>query len=226
MASEPTTPPQRLLPILTWTLIGLNILVYFWDRGGHVLGTSTVLTDLAMRPQEIVFVMQGRGEALALGKVFTSMFLHGNLGHLIGNMLFLNTFGPSVERALSGPRFALYYLFWGVVAAGAHVFVNPGSDVPTLGASGAIGGVLGAFFILFPASKIEVFLYVTTEAVPAWLLLGAWFVWQILFPQQGVANWAHVGGFMAGMATVLLLGGRRGILKERPFADEDDSTDE
>ncbi|MBS1709579.1 MAG: rhomboid family intramembrane serine protease [Armatimonadetes bacterium] len=226
MASDTATPRPRHQPILTWTLIGLNVLVYLWDRGGNVFGTSTTFADLALRPSETVLTLYGRGDALALGKIFTSMFLHGNLGHLVGNVLFLNTFGPSVERALSGVRFALYYLFWGVVAAAAHVYVNQGSDVPTLGASGAIGGVLGAFFILFPASKIEVFLYVTTEAVPAWLLLGAWFVWQILFPQQGVANWAHVGGFMAGMATILLLGGRKGVLKLRPFADEDDEPDE
>ncbi len=225
MASEPTTPPQRFRPILTWTLIGLNIIVYLWDRGGHVLGTSTVLTDLAMRPSEIVLAIMGRGEAMALGKVFTSMFLHGSIWHLFGNMLFLQVFGPSVERALGGTRFALYYLFWGVVAAVAHIFVNAGSDVPTLGASGAIGGVLGSFFILFPASKIEVFLYVTTEVVPAWMLLGAWFLFQILFPQQGVANWAHIGGFLAGMMTVLMLGGRRGILKQRPFADEEEFAD-
>lgn len=136
--------------------------------------------------------------------------------HLIGNMLFLFAFGENVENAMGGFRFALYYLFWGVVAAAAHTFVSPDSVIPTLGASGAIGGVLGCYFLLFPGNKVSVMippLIFMTFAIPAWILLGLWFLWQVLLPSAGVANWAHAGGFLAGMVTVLVIGGRTKLLE-------------
>ena len=203
-------------PIVTWVLIGLNVLIFAWDREWSFIGNSVVFADLAMRPSEILLALKGQGDPYELGKIFTSMFLHGSLSHLIGNLLFLLAFGENVENALGGMRYALYYLFWGVVAAAAHTFVNPGSTIPTLGASGAIGGVLGTYFLLFPGNKITVVIppfLIWAFAIPAWILLGMWFVWQILFPQMGVANWAHAGGFLAGMATVLVLGGRQAVLK-------------
>ncbi len=208
---------NRPPPVITYTLIALNCLIYMWDREFHfsnVFGSGVLFTDLAMRPSEVAAWLRG-GDSFALVTMFTSMFLHGNLLHLLGNMLFLLTFGPGVEVALGPLRFALYYLFWGVVAASAHAFVNPNSIAPTLGASGAIGGVLGCYFLLFPGNKIEVlvpFLFVPVVA-SAWVLLGIWFLWQIIVPQTGIANWAHVGGFVAGMITVLIMGGRNAILK-------------
>jgi membrane associated rhomboid family serine protease len=207
---------SRNAPVLTYTLIGLNCLIYLWDRQFNLFGTSVVFSDLSMRPNEIMQSLQG-SDGFPLVTLFTSLFLHGNLLHLVGNMLFLLTFGQGVENAFGAPRLALYYLAWGVVASGAHIFVMPGSDIPTLGASGAIGGVLGAYFLLFPGNKIEVlipFIFVPV-VTSAWVLLGLWFLWQILIPQEGVANWAHAGGFMAGMATVLIMGGRATILKGR-----------
>lgn len=213
---------SRYKPIVTWTLIGLNIIIYLWDRmyatGGswHIGRESMVFADLAMRPSEVLLVFSGGGDPLELGKLFTSMFLHGSLMHLVGNMLFLFAFGENVENALGGFRYALYYVFWGIVAAAAHIFVNPESSIPTLGASGAIGGVLGCYFLLFPGNKIMVIIppvIFLTFAIPAWILLGLWFVWQVAFPQAGVANWAHVGGFFAGMVTVLVMGGRLKALK-------------
>ncbi|HZH98745.1 MAG TPA: rhomboid family intramembrane serine protease [Fimbriimonadaceae bacterium] len=208
---------SRSAPLLTYTLIVLNCLIYLWDRQFNLFGSSVVFGDLSMRPEEIVYALQGKDSSFALVTLFTSLFLHGNLLHLIGNMLFLLTFGQGVEGAFGAPRFGLYYLAWGLVAWAAHIFVMPGSDIPTLGASGAIGGVLGAYFLLFPGNKIEVLIpFVFVPVVTsAWVLLGLWFLWQILVPQQGVANWAHAGGFMAGMATVLLLGGRAKILHGR-----------
>lgn len=206
----------RDFPIVVWTIIALNVLIYLWDRNGHALGPSVTFSDLAMRPLEITEALAGKGQTGVLGTVFTALFLHGNLVHLIGNLLFLFAFGPSVEQALGGFRFTLYYLLWGIMASAAHILVMPMSPIPALGASGAIGGVLGCYLLLFPGSRITVIIpplpYPTFE-VYAWMMLGMWFAFQIFLPQQGVANWAHAGGFVAGMATVLIAGGRSRLLK-------------
>ena len=211
---------SREKPIVTWTLIGLNLFLFLWDREWSWSGYSVVFADMAMRPSEVVAAMTGRGDPMELGKLFTCMFLHGSAWHLIGNLLYLLAFGGNVETALGGFRFALYYLFWGLFASAAHVFVNPASDVPTLGASGAIGGVLGCYFLLFPGNRVQVLippLIFWVFAFPAWILLGLWFVFQVLVPQSGVANWAHAGGFLAGMVTVLVMGGREKVLKDSVF---------
>lgn len=207
-------------PVITLTLIGLNLLIYLWDRNWSLLGPSLVFPDLSTTPRDVLFALRGQGDPKALATLFTSMFLHGSPVHLIGNMLFLLVFGPNVEAAFGGPRFTVYYLFWGFCAVAAQVLVVGYSPVPMLGASGAIGGVLGAYFLLFPASKISIIvapLIFITFNVAAWVLLGIWFVWQILLPQQGVANWAHAGGFLAGMLTVLIGGGRAKLLEGRSF---------
>lgn len=218
-----STQSGRTVPLVTYTLIGLNVLIYFWDRGWHWSGSSTVFADLAMRPSYVVQALQGKSESFPLATLFTCMFMHANLMHLLGNMLYLLTFGAAVEVALGAPRYSLYYLFWGFVASAAQVFVDPGSTISIVGASGAIGGVLGAYFLLFPATKIEIilpYIFLPLE-VSAWLLLGVWFLWQVLGHQEGVANWAHAGGFMAGMATVLIMGGAKAILKGREMEFED-----
>jgi membrane associated rhomboid family serine protease len=217
---------RRHQPVVTWTLVALNVLIYLWDRRLALGGPPVIFSDLMMRPNEVVEALTGQGERFSLVTVFTAMFLHGNLYHLVGNLLYLLTFGESVEEALGPWRYTVYYLFWGFVATAAHIFVDPSSTTPTLGASGAIGGVLGSFFLLFPAKRIELFLFVTTVIVDAWKLLGLWFLFQILLPQDGVANWAHAGGFMAGMLTVLIVGGRAKILKGREHEFEDDYEDE
>lgn len=210
----------RGVPYVTYTLIGLNILIYLWDRNWHLTGNSVTFTDLSMRPKDIVDALSGQGDPTALGTLFTGMFLHANLSHLIGNMLFLLAFGPNVEAALGGLRFPLFYFFWGLVAFGAQIFVNPISSIPVLGASGAIGGVLGCYFLLFPGNRVTIIVppfFFLPFAVAAWVLLGIWFVWQVLLPQPGVANWAHAGGFLAGMVTVLVMGGRSMVLRGRKF---------
>ncbi len=218
----------RETPYVTWTLIGLNVLVYLWDRNWHLLGNSVVFTDLSMRPKDIVQALTGQGDWASLGSLFTAMFLHGNLSHLIGNMIFLLAFGPNVEAGLGGMRFAIYYLFWGLAAFATQIFVNPTSNIPVLGASGAIGGVLGCYFLLFPGNRVTIIIppfVFLPFVVSAWVLLGLWFVWQVLLPQPGVANWAHAGGFLAGMTTVLVMGGRNKVLVGREFeVDHDDTT--
>ncbi len=208
--------------VLVWTLVFLNVLIFLWDRNFSISGGSVSFADLAMRPKQIVLTLTQGGDPAAIAKVFTSMYLHGSLAHLLGNVLFLIVFGPGVERALGGPRFALYYLFWGVMAAAAHTFVNPMSDVPTLGASGAIGGVLGAYFLLYPGSKVELVVLFYPVVVASWILLGGWFLWQIFLPQPGVANWAHAGGFLAGMVTVLVMGGRDAVLRGKMIEEDKD----
>lgn len=151
---------------------------------------------------------------------FTSMFLHGGWMHLIGNMWFLWIYGDNVEDILGHGKFLLFYLLAGVAAALVHVLLNPMSRVPTIGASGAIAGVMGAYLIKFPHSRIltlvPIFVFFTTIEVPAVLILAYWFVIQFFsgigsvgyshLSQGGVAWWAHVGGFVAGMALILLLG--------------------
>lgn len=218
----------REIPVLVWTLIGLNVLIYVWDRGGGLFGPNLAFADLAMRPRQVLLALSPNGDPGEMAKTFTSMFLHGSLAHIVGNVLFLAAFGPSVESAFRGGRFALYYLFWGVCAAAAHIYVNPGSDTPTVGASGAIGGVLGAYFLLFPGSQIRVvippFIFLPFT-VTSWVLLGMWFAWQIIFPQPGVANWAHAGGFLAGMITVLVLGGREKVLHGSKIEEDTDFED-
>lgn len=211
---------SRERPYVTYTLIGLNVLLFLWDREWSFSGRSIVFADLAMRPTEVIAALSGKGDPLELGKVFTCMFLHGSPWHLVGNMLYLFAFGENVENALGGFRYAVYYLFWGVMATAVHVFVNSGSSVPTLGASGAIGGVLGCYLLLFPGNRMQVMvppLVFLVFAFPAWVLLGLWFVFQIALPQAGVANWAHIGGFLAGMVTVLVAGGREKLLKGTVF---------
>jgi len=207
---------------VTLTLVALNVIVYLWDRQGHLLGPNVVFADLAMRPNDVVDSLRGayahdpNSNIFPLVTVVTSMFLHGSPLHIVGNMLFLVVFGPGVEDAIGAPRFALYYFAWGIAAAAAQIYVDPASTVPMLGASGAIGGVLGAYLLLFPGNKIQIYvplLLFLSFAVSAWVLLGFWFLWQILAPQDGIANWAHVGGFLAGMLTVLVMGGRAAILK-------------
>ena len=191
--------------------MALNLAVYLFDRGGNIfLKESLLFNDLAMRPMSIVEVLQYRASATELVTLFTSMFLHANLPHLIGNLIFLWVFGETIEGTFGSWRLAIYYLFWGLFASAVHIYVMPTSQVPTLGASGAIGGVLGAYFLCYPGNPIKfiVFPFVFNPLViPAWILLGIWFAAQIVLPQTGVANWAHVGGFLAGMLTVLIMGG-------------------
>ncbi|CAN5403976.1 rhomboid family intramembrane serine protease [soil metagenome] len=198
-------------PVATWTIVALNAIIFLWDRGGGLFGPSIHFEDLAMRPREVLFAVLNRGDYFPIVTLFTSIFLHASLLHLFGNLLYLVVFGTAVEESLGTGRYVLYYLAWGLVASLAQIWVDPRSLVPVLGASGAIGGVLGAYLLLFPSSRIQVvippFFFFSFE-VYAWILLGLWFLYQVFFPQQGVANWAHIGGFLAGMLTVLVV--RRG----------------
>lgn len=206
-------------PYVTYTLVALNVAIYLWDRNGFPFGPGAVFSDLAMRPNDVVQAIKG-GNYHPLITLFTCMFLHGSFTHILGNMIFLLVFGTNVEHALGGLRFAVLYLLWGLFASAAHIFVDPQSAIPTLGASGAIGGILGCYLLLFPANRVTIWIIFYETVLPAWLLLGLWFLWQVFLPQEGVANWAHAGGFVAGMLSVLLLGGRQKVLKESSLEED------
>jgi membrane associated rhomboid family serine protease len=150
--------------------------------------------------------------------LLTSMFLHGSWMHIIGNMWFLWIFGNNVEDSMGRLRFVVFYLVCGVAAALVHVAVSPGSTVPTVGASGAISGVMGAYVILFPKVRVFTFVplgfFMTTVALPAWVMLGYWMLIQVLGGMAssgeggGIAFGAHIGGFLAGMALIKLFARR------------------
>src|SRR5947209_7213851 len=155
--------------------------------------------------------------------IFVSMFLHGGWLHLGGNMLYLWIFGDNIEDRLGHVRYLIFYLASGLAATLAHAAANPASRVPSIGASGAIAGVLGAYIVLFPKQRvttlIPIFIFITVREIPAIFLLGFWIVMQLFFGAAsmggdlqrsgGVAYFAHIGGFAAGMVLITLLGGRR-----------------
>ena len=198
-------------PVVTISLIALLVVIYLWDRDWSVFGQRYVFADLAVRPSNVMEVFRG-GSKEPLATLFTSTFLHANLMHLLSNLLFLWVFGPRVESSYGSARFAIYYVFWGVAASVIQIGVMPDSGIPMVGASGAIAGVMGSYLLLYPAAVIETvimpFFWIILD-FPAWLLLGFWFLIQIFLAQPGVANWAHVGGFLVGMLSVILVRPKR-----------------
>jgi membrane associated rhomboid family serine protease len=217
--------PVRRAPVVNYLLIGLCIGAFFWELGQN---QHRVVYGYGMIPA----VLFGRAHLAPYLHVlppwvtiFTSMFLHGGWFHLIGNMLFLWIFGHNVEDELGHFRYIVLYSASGVAAALIQGFANPGSHVPMIGASGAIAGVLGAYAVLSPRANVHVFVWIVLffriVNVPAWILLGLWFAMQLISGVEqgrngpGVAFWAHVGGFVAGMILVTQLR-RHGTLLLRP----------
>lgn len=224
--------PTRITPYVTWTLLALNIVIYLMQSigGGMVetrVGLGGPLAGWTLVPIELTRGLDAPTNGPTLQPfwmtLFTSMFMHGGLAHIFGNMVFLVVFGNNIEDALGHVKFLLFYLACGVLAALSQVFFKPDSIIPTLGASGAIAGVLGAYLVLFPHARVKtliVFVLITVVRIPAYLLLGFWIVSQF-FSQitgslaarpgeesGGVAYLAHIGGFLAGMALIKLLGAR------------------
>jgi membrane associated rhomboid family serine protease len=233
--------PHFLTPVATWAILGLNVLAWVFLQG---LGTdpelATSVCELGLIPGELLQrVPPGTQVPLSQTAVcvitddpswralFSSMFMHGGWMHIIGNMWFLWIFGNNVEDAMGHARFALFYVLCGLAAAGAQVLSQPASAIPMVGASGAIGGVMGAYVFLYPRVHVHLLLilgfYVTTVAVPAIFMLGYWFVLQLLggvsslgVQGGGVAFWAHVGGFAAGVALIPLFRDRE-LLARHPY---------
>jgi membrane associated rhomboid family serine protease len=211
--------PTHITPWVTWALIGACVLVFIWQAIGGDMRFGAIIAGLGATPE----VLFGREHALedppwvpAWATVFTSMFLHGWLAHLLGNMLFLWVFGNNVEDAMGHARFIAFYLLCGVVAVFAQALPDPAGTVPMVGASGAISGVLGAYLLLYPRARVLLALppplmFLTIGWVRAvWVLVG-WFLMQLFMAGMngigggGVAFGAHIGGFLAGMALVPLL---------------------
>ncbi|HDP25325.1 MAG TPA: rhomboid family intramembrane serine protease [Deltaproteobacteria bacterium] len=176
---------------------------------GELLGIVPPGTQVPMG-REISCVIDGSASWLT---VFSSMFMHGGWLHLIGNMWFLYLFGDNVEDAMGPVRFVVFYLICGVAAVAAQMISNPASPIPMVGASGAIGGVMGAYVLLYPRAPVHVLVFfgffITRIVVPAYFMLGFWFLLQVIegiftlgAPGGGVAFWAHIGGFLAGVVLV------------------------
>jgi len=221
--------PHFLVPYVTYGIVALNVLAWFLVQGfggepalsssvctlglvpGELLQTVAPGTQVQVGPQSVCVVTAQP----AWSSVLTHMFLHGSWMHIIGNMWFLWIFGNNVEDSMGHARFAVFYVLSGLAAAGLQMLSAPESPVPMVGASGAIGGVMGAYVLLYPRVNVHMLLwlgfYVTTFAIPAYWMLGYWFVVQLIGGVSaigasggGVAFWAHVGGFVAGALLVLV----------------------
>jgi len=201
--------PSRTFPLVTFLLILANGLVWMWELS---LGGGTALDTFFYRFGFIPGILTGAYDAPSWAlspyvlTILTSMFVHGSWSHILGNMLFLWIFGNNVEDHLGHASYLLFYLAGGVVAALVQLLSGPGSDVPTIGASGAIAAVMGAYFFVYPTARVQVlvfFIFITTIRLPAWIFLGVWFLMQLFEgtygAAQGVAVWAHVGGFLFGL---------------------------
>lgn len=221
--------PTRITPYVNWLLVGINVVAYLLEvsSGMHSgqYGLVGGLAGYTMVPYEVTHGV----DVVTNGPtplhpywltIFTAMFLHGGLLHLGGNMLFLLIFGNNIEDALGHVKYLVFYLLCGFIAAATQIAFGPDSMIPTLGASGAIAGVLGGYILLFPRAQVDtlvfLFVFITRIRLPAWLLLGFWIVSQFFSQfmgataargtdaQGGVAYMAHIGGFLAGLLLIKL----------------------
>ncbi|MCC6858815.1 MAG: rhomboid family intramembrane serine protease [Bryobacterales bacterium] len=207
------TQKSSTAPIVTGFLIAVNVLVFLYESSLDRYSLNHLIGLYGLIPERFP------GE---LSTLFTSMFLHGGWMHLIGNMWFLWIYGDNVEDVMGHAKYLLFYVLCGAAAGLTHVFFNVDSRVPTVGASGAIAGVMGAYMVKFPHSRIITvvfFFFITTVEIPAVIILGYWMLLQTVngvgsiaysqVSQGGVAWFAHIGGFVAGIILVFLLGTRQ-----------------
>jgi len=222
---------RRMAPLVNYVLIAVNILVFVFLQG--MGGNEKFTYAYSTVPAEIL-----TGKDIATGlleptpvpvyfTLITSMFMHGGWAHLLGNMLFLWVFGDNIENRIGHARYLIFYLICGIIASLSHVFISgASSEIPSLGASGAISGVLGGYMLLFPSRRVRVMMGRGVGEVPAFVALGIWIVFQIINGMGmlggdqtggGVAYAAHVGGFIAGLALIKLfdIGGRKGSVINR-----------
>ncbi len=202
--------PSRA-PVVTVLLIVLNVAVFGWQMGLGA-GTEAAVIRLAVVPDRLVAAITAGLWFPQVGTVFTSMFLHGDLLHLLGNVWFLWIFGDNVEDRLGRLGFAGFYLLCGGAAAMSQVAAVPDSGVPMIGASGAIAGVLGAYLRFYPRARVltvvPIFVFLHFMDIPALAFLGIWFVIQVMssaLGYAGVAWWAHMAGFAVGLVIALLV---------------------
>ncbi len=227
------TIPHRESPFVTWALIGLNVGVFLLELALPEPALEALIRTFGVVPAR--YTEPGWMENPAnYWPLLTNMFLHGGWMHIIGNMWTLWIFGDNVEDRLGHGRYLVFYLLCGLAASGTHILLHPDSTIPAIGASGAISGVMGAYFLLFPHSRIiavfPVFFIPYFLELPAVVYLGAWFLTQlfsgtfsILAPGTGggIAWWAHIGGFLAGALLVRPMHRRRWRVYRPYFADEE-----
>jgi membrane associated rhomboid family serine protease len=213
--------PRYSTPYINFFLLGLNVLVFLFEVTLLPPGARQQFTfAFGTTPAAITGFVHGYHGITAVGAfvpLLTSMFVHASWGQLIFNMWALYIFGDNIEDYLGHFRYLLFYLLSGLAASMLHIFMNPNSTLPSVGASGAIAGVMGAYFILFPSARVLTWVFfIVFIWLPAWVVLGFWFVGQFLsgaatsiaYSSQtsggGIAFWAHVGGFIAGLAMIKL----------------------
>ncbi len=202
------TQPSRTVPVVTIGIIAVNIAIFLYEVSLDDFSRNYFIARYGMIPARLV-----------PATVLTSMFIHGGWLHVLGNMWFLWIFGDNVEDVLGRWKYLFFYLATGVAAAMAHILANPYSRVPTVGASGAIAGVMGAYIVTFPHARvltiIPIFILFTWVELPALIVIGFWVVMQVFsgvasigysnLNQGGTAWWAHVGGFAAGVILIKVL---------------------
>jgi membrane associated rhomboid family serine protease len=225
--------PTLLTPVITIALILINIVVWMYFQGAGMAPDQLASSVCAfgMIPAELTGSVSGYEVPIGPGlppcelgglrweTLITSMFMHGGWLHLIGNMWFLWLFGNNIEDSMGHLRFLIFYFLCGLAGGLTHVFTAADSTIPTVGASGAISGVMGAYLVLYPRIKIEtlfiLFIFIRIFRIPAWFVLGQWFALQLLSGSLtpsvggGVAFWAHIGGFVAGVVLVKLFENRQ-----------------
>ena len=208
------TQPSNCFPVVTYILMGINLLV-FTLQIQIGLGNEVFFYSYGLVPAKYTIPEMSRHFSTAnqVFSIFSYMFLHGGFLHFIGNMWFLYIFGDNVEEHFGSLRFLGFYLLSGIISGLFHFFLNPVSMVPTIGASGAIAGVMGAYFLLYPKSRILTIIPIIIipwfVEIPAFIFLGVWFLIQFFNAAgssagSGIAWWAHIGGFIAGIVLVKL----------------------
>jgi membrane associated rhomboid family serine protease len=226
---------RRVFPFINYLFIALNIFVFFYYQGcglnerftfAYSAVPAEIITGKDIVTEDKVFEDPLTGDRLAIPglqhtpipvylTLFTSMFMHGGLAHIFGNMLFLLIFGDNIENRIGHTRYLIFYLLCGFIAAMAHVIstviFNGDPFIPTLGASGAISGVMGGYILLFPKRRVRVILFYFLTEVPAIVALGLWFAFQVIngigalgseSQEGGIAYAAHIGGFVAGLLLI------------------------
>ena len=222
--------PRFSTPYVTYFLVALNVVIFLMELsiGAQSRGAlNSLIFEFGVVPKQVLGSLGGRlqlSPAAAVVPIFTSMFLHGSWLHIIGNMWVLWIFGDNIEDHVGHFLYLVFYLVCGFAAAATHILLNPASNVPTVGASGAIAGIMGAYFLLYPRARVltivPLIVFFTFWWLPAWIVLGYWFLVQFLSgtatsvaysssSSGGIAFWAHVGGFVAGIILIKVLPERR-----------------
>jgi len=219
--------PSSTIPVVNLFLITVNICIFVYLNYFTSGETNQFFLKLGFIPYELIHFKDISPENLVPVPltIFTAMFIHGGWIHLLSNMLYLWIFGDNVEDLLGHVKYFFFYLTCGIAATGVHFFINTASKIPTVGASGAIAGVLGAYLFLFPKARVKtlliLFIFIQIISIPAIILLGLWIVMQVLSAYieygsktgAGIAWFAHIGGFAAGLVLIILIKKR----KKRPY---------